>query len=91
MMADWLSVQGQARAALAIYQRLLATESAREMLAHAHLGAGLTLLNGLSRPTDAYQHLIRAQQLSSEERVTRAAGAGLAQIRALQKMKFRGN
>jgi len=90
VMADWLSAQGEARAALAVYQRLLVVSSDGELQAQAHLGAGLTLLNGLGRPTDAYQHLIRALQLSRHPDVIRTAEVALSRIQELQKLKFRG-
>jgi membrane associated rhomboid family serine protease len=89
IIADWLSVQGQARQALAVYQRALMFEVNDDEAARAHLGAGLALLNGLGRPTDAYQHLVRAQQ-SREPDVARAAQAAIVRIQQMQKLKFRG-
>jgi membrane associated rhomboid family serine protease len=90
IMADWLAAQGHARAALAVYEQVLAVDHTPADLARADLGAGLVLLHGLGRATDAWQHLMRAQRMTPDAAVRAQAEQTMYRIQDLQKLKFRG-
>jgi membrane associated rhomboid family serine protease len=72
-LADWLTRQGHAQAALVVYQRHLREFPLGPLAAEAHLGAGLVQLNTLGKPTAAYQHLVEVFDHDPEPEVRRQA------------------
>ncbi|MBI5497871.1 MAG: rhomboid family intramembrane serine protease [Deltaproteobacteria bacterium] len=90
VIADWLAARGEPRAALAVYARVLRDAGSHDVESRAHLGSGLVLLDAMYRPTDAWQHLVRARNLAADAAVAGAAEQALARIALLQKLQFRG-
>jgi membrane associated rhomboid family serine protease len=89
VLGEWLSAQGHAEAALAVFQRHIRGFPRGPGLAEAHVGAGLVQLQQLDQPTSAYQHFVDALQFDPRPEVEAQARAGLAAIARTQKYPAR--
>ncbi len=85
----WLMTNGQARAALAVYQRHLRDYPLGPGTAEAHAGAGLVQLQALGQPTAAYQHLVEALEHNPTAETERLVRDALAEIAGRQKFPIR--
>ena len=76
-LGRWLSEQGNARAALSAFRRVLSSHPSGAIAADAHLGAGLVQLRNLQRPTSAYQHFLDVIDLEPTSEAADIAREGL--------------
>jgi len=88
-LAHWLADQHHARAALAVYLRLLRDYPSGPQAAEAHLGAGLVQLEQLGEITPAFQHLVDALDLNPPPVVAARARDALDKIATRQKRQLR--
>ena len=87
-IADWLAVNGQADAALAVYGRVLEDHPQDPIISEAYLGLALVLLHHKHRPTAAYQYLMDALEAKPSAEVEREARNALAEIDRMQKLSI---
>ena len=77
VLGRWLSEEGNARAALSAFRRVLASHPSGVLAADAHLGAGLVQLRNLERPTSAYQHFLDVIDLEPQSEAAAIAREGI--------------
>lgn len=88
LLGHWLAESGHARAAQAVYLRLLRDYPSGPAAAAAHVGIGTLQLNVFGEPTSAYQHFLDALDLDPSPEVEAQARAGLREIASLQKFRI---
>lgn len=81
VLGELLEEAGDARLALAAYQRALADHPRDPHRAAAHLGAARALMRGLGSPTAAYQHLYAVLEEGASSDEVEHARALLAELR----------
>lgn len=86
-LGNWLAQNGQARAALTLYQRHLRDYPRGPGAAEAHAYLGLIQLHAFREPTAAYQHLVEALDYDPSPEVESLVRQGFAEIAALQKLQ----
>lgn len=89
-LGNWLARNGQAKAALVVYQRHLRDHPAGRGAAEAHAYAGLLQLHAFREPTAAYQHLVDALDLNPSPDIEALVREGLKEIARMQKFPVRG-
>ena len=88
-LANWMSKNGHARAALTVHQRHLRDYPRGPGLAEAHAGAGLVQLHDFGAPTAAYQHFVEALDHDPPRELEVLIRQGLAEIASMQKFPLR--
>jgi membrane associated rhomboid family serine protease len=86
-LGNWLAQNGQARAALTLYQRHLRDYPRGPGAAEAHAYLGLIQLHAFREPTAAYQHLVEALDYGPSPELESLVRQGLAEIASLQKLQ----
>jgi membrane associated rhomboid family serine protease len=86
-LGNWLARNGQARAALTVYQRHLRDYPNGPGAAEAHAYAGLLQLHAFRSPSAAYQHLVEALDYDPEPELEALIRRALLEIESLQKMR----
>ena len=79
-MGNWLSQNGHAEAALAVFRRVIRDFPVGPNTAAAHVGAGIVQLYQMGEPTAAYQHFLDALENHPLPQTERQAREGLEAI-----------